>query len=138
MQVQPYLFFDGRCEEALEFYRRAVGAEVTALIRFKDSPDPQERERVSAGTGDKVMHTSFRVGETTVLASDGRCLGRPAFQGFALSLTVPNDDEAERVFGAFADGGQVQMPLAKTFFSSRFGMVADRFGVSWMVYVAEG
>lgn len=134
MQVQSYLFFDGRCEEAVEYYRRALGAEVQALIRFKDSPDPQERGR--AGAEDKIMHTSFRVGETTILASDGRCLGRPAFQGFALSLTVPDDDEAERAFGALADGGQVQMPLAKTFFSSRFGMVADRFGVLWMVWVA--
>jgi PhnB protein len=133
MQVQPYLFFDGRCEEAVEFYRRALGAEVTMLMRFKESPDPAG---VPAGGEDKVMHMSFRIGETTVLASDGQCLGGPTFQGFSLSLTVSNDAEAERTYAALADGGQVQMPLAKTFFSSRFGMVADRFGVSWMVYVA--
>jgi PhnB protein len=133
MQVQPYLFFDGRCEEAVEFYRRALGAEVTMLMRFKESPDPAT---VPAGSGDKVMHMSFRIGDTTLLASDGRCLGRPSFEGFSLSLTVPSDAQAERFFAALADGGQVQMPLAKTFFSSRFGMVADRFGVSWMVYVA--
>jgi PhnB protein len=132
MQVQPYLFFDGRCEEALAFYRGALGAEVTMLMRFKESPDPS---MVAPGTGDKVMHASVRIGETTVLASDGECHGAPSFQGFALSLTVPTEAEAERLFGALGDGGQVQMPLTKTFFSPRFGMVADRFGVSWMVYV---
>jgi PhnB protein len=136
MPVQPYLFFDGRCEEAVEFYRSALGAEVTMLVRFKDSPDPCEPGMVPPGAGDKVMHMSFRIGDTTVLASDGRCEGRPSFQGFSLSLTVPNDAEAERLFASLADGGQVQMPLTKTFFSSRFGMVADRFGVSWMIYVA--
>jgi len=133
MQVQPYLFLEGRCDEAIAFYRGALGAEVTMLMRCKESPDPA---MVAPGTGDKVMHASFRIGETTVLASDGRCQGAPSFQGFALSLTVPTEAEAERLFGALGDGGQVQMPMAKTFFSPRFGMVADRFGVSWMVYVA--
>lgn len=137
MQVQPYLFFDGRCEEALEFYRRILGAEVTMLTRFKDSPNPQEPGMVPPGAGDKVMHASFRIGDTTVMASDGRCQGRPSFEGFALSLTLRTDAEAERLFASLADGGQVQMPLTKTFFSSRFGMVADRFGVSWMIYVAS-
>jgi PhnB protein len=136
MQVQPYLFFDGRCEEAVEFYRSTIGAEVTMLMRFKDSPDPHEHSMVPPGAADKVMHVSLRIGETTVLASDGQCLGRPSFQGFALSLTVPDEAEAERLFAALADGGQVQMPLTKTFFASRFGMVVDRFGVSWMIYVA--
>ena len=132
MQVQPYLFFDGRCEEALAFYRGALGAEVTMLMRFKESPEPGV---TMPGSGDKVMHASVRIGETTMLASDGRCQGAPSFQGFALSLTVPTEAEAERLFGALGDGGQVQMPMTKTFFSPRFGMVADRFGVSWMVYV---
>jgi PhnB protein len=136
MQVQPYLFLDGRCEEALEFYKSALGAEVTMLMRFKDSPEPCEQGMVPPGAEDKVMHSSFRIGDTTVLASDGRCTGRPSFQGFALSLTAPHDAEAERLFAALADGGQVQMPLTKTFFSSRFGMVADRFGVPWMIVVA--
>jgi PhnB protein len=131
MQIQPYLFFEGRCEEAIEFYRGALGAEVTMLMRFKDSPEP-----VSHGSEDKVMHANLRIGETTVLASDGRCHGRPSFQGFALSLTVPDESEAERLFAALSDGGQVQMPMTKTFFSPRFGMVADRFGVFWMIYVA--
>ena len=137
MLVQPYLSFDGRCEEAIEFYRSTIGAEVTMLMRFKECPAPAEPGMVPPGAGDKVMHMSFRIGDTTVLASDGRCLGQPNFQGFALSLTVPSDAEAERLFTALADGGQVQMPLGKTFFSSSFGMVADRFGVGWMVYVAS-
>ena len=132
MQIQPYLFFDGRCEEAVEFFRSALGAEVTMLMHFKDSPDPT---MCSGGTLDKVMHMEFRIGGTTVLASDGRCGGAPSFQGFALSLTVPNEAEAERRFAALSDGGEVQMPLAKTFFSPRFGMVADKYGVSWMVFV---
>ena len=133
MQVQPYLNFDGRCEEALDFYRGALGAEVTMLMRFKESPEPG---MVSPGSEDKVLHASFRVGEATVMASDGRCKGQPSFQGISLALTAPDDAEAERRFAALAYGGQVQMPLTKTFFSSRFGMVADRFGVSWMVLVA--
>jgi PhnB protein len=136
MQVQPYLFFDGRCEEAIEFYRKALGAEVTMLMRFKDSPEPAQPGMVPPGAENKVMHASIRIGDSTVLASDGRCLGKPSFQGFALSLTAASDAEADRLFAALGEGGQVQMPLAKTFFSSRFGMVADRFGVSWMIYVA--
>ena len=135
MLIQPYLFFDGRCEEAVEFYRTTLGAEVTMLMRFRDSPEPHQPGMVPPGAEDKVMHMSFRVGESTVLASDGRCLGQPNFQGFALTISVQDDAEAERVFAALAAGGQVQMPLAKTFFSSRFGMVADRFGVAWMVIV---
>ena len=133
MQIQPYLFYDGRCDEAIEFYRRVLGAEVTMLMRFKESPDPGS---VPAGGEDKVMHANLRIGESTVLASDGHGLGRPSFQGFALSVTADDEAQVERIYVGLADGGQVQMPLAKTFFSSRFGMVADRFGVSWMVYVA--
>jgi len=133
--LQPYLFFDGRCEEALEFYRKAMGAEVTSLMRFKDSPEPSMA--CPSAKPEKVMHASFRVGETTVMASDGQCTGQPSFQGFSLSLTVSTEAEAEKLFGALANGGQVQMPLAKTFFSSRFGMVADRFGVGWMILVAQ-
>ena len=137
MQVQTALFFDGRCEEAVEFYRSALGAEVTMLMHFKDSPVPPEPGMLAPGHEDKVMHMRFRIGETTVLASDGRCTGQPHFQGFSLSLTAPSDAEVERLFAALADGGQIQMPLTKTFFSSRFGMVADRFGISWMIYVAR-
>ena len=136
LTLQPYLFFDGRCEEALEFYRATLGAEVLALMRFKDSPEPPQPGMCAPGSENKVMHASFRIGDATVMASDGRCTGHPNFQGFSLSLTVKSESEAERLFGALGKGGQVQMPLSKTFFSARFGMVADKFGVSWMVYVA--
>jgi PhnB protein len=132
MQVQPYLNFNGRCEEALDFYRRALGAEMTMLMRFKESPDPA---MVTPGSENKVMHSSFRVGETIVGASDGRCQGQTNFQGISLTLIVRDEAEAKERFDALSDSGQVQMPLAKTFFSPSFGMVADRFGVSWMVYV---
>ncbi len=138
MQVQPYLFFDGRCEEAVEFYRNTLGAEEMMLMRYKDSPEPpQPGCMIPAGSENKVMHTCLRIGETMVMASDGRCEGRPTFQGFSLALTAPSETEADRLFAALADGGQVQMPLGKTFFSPRFGMVADRFGVSWMIVVAQ-
>lgn len=136
MLVEPYLFFDGRCEEALEFYSKAVGAEVTALIRFKDSPEPVPEGMVPPGSGNKVMHANLRIGKTTVMASDGNCGGKPSFQGMSLSLSVPNAAEAERLFKALGDGGRIEMPLGKTFFSEKFGMVADRFGVSWMVLVS--
>src|SRR6266511_356098 len=131
--VQPYLCCEGRGEEAVEFDRETLGAQVETLMRFKDSPDPS---MCAPGAGDKVMHASFRIAETTVMAPDGQCTGRPSFQGFSLSLTAPDAAEADRLFAALGDGGQVQMPLTKTFFSPRFGMVADRFGVSWMIYVA--
>jgi PhnB protein len=136
MQVQPYLNFDGRCEEALEFYRGALGAEVTALIRFKDHPAPPgENCAIPPGAENKVMHSSFRIGTTTVMASDCHSGGHPSFQGFSLSLTAPDADVARRLFAALADDGEVKMPLAATFFSPSFGVVADRFGVSWMIYV---
>ena len=135
MHVQPYLFFNGRCEEAIEFYKKTLGAEVAMLLRMKDSPEPAQPGMVPPGSENKIMHTTFRIGDTTLMASDGRCEGQPNFQGFSLSVAVPNEAEANRVFAALADGGQVQMPLAKTFWSPRFGMVADRFGVSWMISV---
>ena len=137
MQVQPYLSFDGRCEEALEFYRKALGAEVLMLMRYRESPEPPPPGMLPPGAENKVMHASLRIGDTTLMASDGHCQGRPGFQGISLSLTVANVAEAERRFAALADGGKVQMPLTKTFFSPGFGIVADRFGVSWMVHVAS-
>lgn len=137
MTIQPYLFFDGRCEEALEFYKKTLGAEVTTLMRFKECPEPQTGEGCGDGRVDpeKVMHCEIRIGETRLLASDGMCQGRPKFEGISLTLSVANDAEAERRFAALAESGQIQMPLTKTFFSSKFGMVADRFGVSWMIIV---
>lgn len=133
MLVQPYLFFEGRCEEALTFYRSALGAEVTALMRFNESPEPVSADMCPPGSEAKVMHASFRIGDTTLFASDGRAQGQPVFQGFSLSITAPSDAEAQRLFTALSEGGKVQMPLGKTFYASSFGMVADRFGVSWMV-----
>ena len=135
MHVQPYLFFEGRCEEAIEFYRNALRAEVTMLMRFKDSPEAPPPGATPPGRDNKVMHASFRIGDTEVMASDGCCSGEAGFRGISLSLTVADEAQAERVFDALAQGGQVQMPLAKTFYSPRFGMVADRFGVSWMIIV---
>jgi PhnB protein len=134
MIVQAYLSFDGRCEEAIEFYKRALGAEVQMLTRFKDGPADQ-KSMISPGSEDKVMHASLRIGETVVMCSDGRNRGEPNFQGFCLSLTAANEAEADRVFAALGDGGKVTMPLAKSFFAERFGMVDDRFGVHWMVIV---
>jgi PhnB protein len=134
-EVGPYLFFDGRCEEAIEFYRKALGAEVDMLTRFKDSPEPQQPGMVPPGSENKVMHANLRIGGNQVMASDGRCGGKPHFDGFALSLGVGTEAEADQRFKALTDGGKVQMPLTKTFFSPRFGMVTDRFGVTWMVMV---
>jgi len=136
MHIQPYLFFNGRCEEAIEFYKKALGAEVLMLMRCKESPEPPPPGTIPPGSEEKIMHVCFRVGDTSVMASDGRCTGQADFRGFSLSLAVPNEAEADRKFAALAEGGQVQMPLAKTFWSPRFGMVADRFGVGWMVTVA--
>jgi PhnB protein len=133
--LQPYLFFDGRCQEAIDFYKQAVGAQVEMLMHFKDSPEPPQ-PGCGPIPGDKVMHANIRIGNSTVLASDGRCEGKPNFQGFSLSLTTANEAEAEKFFNALSQGGQVQQPLTKTFFSPRFGMLADKFGVGWMVYVA--
>ncbi len=137
MLVQPYLFFDGRCDEAVAFYRDSLGAEVMTVMHYKDCPDTPPPGMIPSGSENKVMHAAFRIGETTVMASDGRCQGHPSFQGFSLSITVANEAEADRMFGALADGGKVSMPLGKTFFSPRFGMVADRFGVGWMVIVVH-
>ena len=137
MQVQSYLSFEGRTEEALEFYGSKLGAKVEMLIRFSEAPPPQDPQQcmIPPGSDNKVMHASFRIGDSVLLASDGMCTGKPTFHGISLTLNVKDVAEAERVFGALAEGGQVQMPLVETFFSPRFGMVADRFGVSWMVLV---
>ena len=132
MNLQPYVFFDGRCDEALEFYKTAIGAEAETLMRFKDAPD---QSMVSPGSTNKVMHAQVRVGDATILMSDGRNQGKPTFQGFALTITAANEAEADKLFGALAAGGTVTMPMAKTFFSPRFGMLTDKFGVGWMVIV---
>ena len=134
MQVQSYLWFDGRCEEALEFYKNAVGAKVEMLMRNKESPEPPPGMKAPP---EKIMHAAFRIGDTQVLASDGMCGGAPKFQGFALALDAKDDAEAKRFLGALSEGGQVQMPLSPTFFATSFGMLTDRFGVGWMVLAAK-
>ncbi len=136
MHLESYLFFNGRCEEAIEFYKRALGAEVLMLMRNKESPEPTPPGMLPPGSENKVMHATIRVGSSNLMLSDGRCDGKPVFNGFSLSLDAASEAEAERLFTALADGGAVQVPLAKTFWSPRFGMVADRFGVGWMVSVA--
>jgi PhnB protein len=133
--VQAYLFFSkGNCEEAVEFYRKAVGAEVEMMLRFKESPDPMPPGMLAPGYENKIMHTSFRIGQTTVMASDGCGAGeKTEFNGFSLSLAVTTEAEADRYFNALAVGGKVTMPLGKTFWSPRFGMLEDRFGIGWMI-----
>jgi PhnB protein len=135
MEIQPYLFLEGRCEEAAEFYRSAVGAEVLMMMRYKDSPDPDQKQKCGGVDQNKIMHMSLRIGQSTLLLSDGMCKAPPKFEGFSLALTVLNEAEAKRVFATLSEGGAVKMPLAKTFFSPAFGMLTDRFGVMWMVLV---
>lgn len=132
MTVQPYLFFNGKCEEALAFYKEAIGAQVEMMMRYGESPE-KDSGRLPPNSENKIMHASFKVGDTLIMASDGHCSGATAFQGFGLALGAANDSEAEKMFAAIGKGGQVQQPLVKTFFASTFGMVTDRFGVLWMV-----
>jgi PhnB protein len=132
--LQPYLFFGGRCEEALQFYRQALGAEIDMLMRYKESPEPMPPGMVPPGYENKVMHATFRIDGNTLMASDG-CGEAPGFDGFSLALTVATEADADRAFGALSAGGKITMPLTKTFWSPRFGMVTDRFGLGWMVSV---
>jgi PhnB protein len=134
MQIQPYLFFDGRCEEAIEFYKKAVGATVQMVMRFKDAPD---QSMISPGSADKVMHASIRIGDATLLVSDGRNTGHPEFKGFGLTIYASSEAEADKLFAALGEGGRVTMPMDKTFFAKRFGMLSDKFGVAWMVIVQK-
>jgi PhnB protein len=136
--IQPYLFFEGRTEEALEFYRAALGAEVAFLMKYKDSPEGEAKcPDGSAPPGEKVMHCAFKVGDSLLMASDGFCSGKPNFQGFSLSYPAKDAADAKRRFDALAAGGKVGMPLGETFFAEAFGMVTDRFGVSWMVLAGQ-
>ena len=132
MPIQPYLSFEGRADEAVEFYKKALGATVQMLMRFKEAPD---QSMISPGSGEKVMHAALKIGDATVLLSDGRNSGKATFQGINLTLYAKDPTEADKVFNALADGGEVRMPLGKTFFSPAFGMLADKFGVGWMIIV---
>ncbi len=133
MKIEPYLFFNGRCEEAIDFYKTALGAETTMLMRVSESPEPEMPARLPPGSGKKIMHASLRIGDTSLMMSDGMCSGQLNFQGITLSLGVSDEAQAQKCFAALSQGGTVNMPLAKTFYSPQFGMVTDRFGVSWMV-----
>jgi PhnB protein len=132
MLIQPYLFFEGRADEAIEFYKKVLGAKVEMAMRFKEAPD---QSMISPGSKDKVMHAAVKIGDATVLMSDGRNTGKPNFQGFSLTLYAKDEAEADKLFGALGEGGEVRMPMDKTFFAKRFGMVADKFGVGWMIIV---
>ena len=133
MEIQPYLFFEGRCDEAIEFYKSALGAEVKMLMRYKESPEGM----CQPGMEEKVMHSALGINGGTILASDGMASGNPKFEGISLSLPARDEAEAERFFNALADGGKVVQPLIQTFFSPRFGMLSDRFGVHWMILVPQ-
>jgi PhnB protein len=135
MRVQPYLFFDGRCQEALDFYTSVLNAEIMSIMRFKESPVPPDESMTGPDAGDKIMHATFRIGDSVLMASDGRCQGTPNFEGVSLTITLSAADRAGEIFAALADGGDIQMPMTQTFFAQSFGMVADRFGLSWMVLV---
>jgi PhnB protein len=137
MNVQPYLYFDGRSQEAIDFYKGAIGAKVETIMHFKDAP-AEVQSQIKPGMADKVMHACIKVGDTPVFVSDGNCNEASLqFQGITLTINADSDAEADKLFGALGNGGQIQMPMAETFFASRFGMVADKFGVSWMVLAAK-
>lgn len=139
MHIQPYLNFDGRCEEAINFYKSAVGAKVNMMMRFSDSPEPLDPKMVPPGNESKIMHASFQIGDTVINGADCASQGRPNFEGISLTLNAASDAEAERVFNGLAEGGKIQQPLIKTFFASSWGVLVDRIGVSWMVVVmAQG
>jgi PhnB protein len=135
MQVQPYLMFGGRCQEAVDFYREVLGAEVPMLMRFKEAPESPPPGMMPDNWGDKVMHCELKIGDTVVMASDGCSTSGTEFKGFSLTVSAASEAEADRLFAALSAQGQVTMPLAKTFFSPRFGILVDRFGISWMVIV---
>jgi len=135
--LQPYLFFEGRAEEAIAFYRQSLGAEVEMILRYGESPEPPSPDKVPPAMLSKIQHASLRIGGSTVSLSDGRCSGTPDFRGFAVTLVMQEGADVERTFTALSDGGHVVQPLIETFFTPRFGMVVDRFGVMWMLYVPQ-
>jgi len=138
MEVQSYLIFNGRCEEAINFYKKSLGAKVEMMMRFKENPDKDKNPNCMPADDNKIMHAAFKVGDTMVMGSDGMAAGgKPEFKGFSLTVSAKDEAEAEKTFAALSDGGKVEMPLTKTFFSSKFGMLNDKFGIGWMVIVAQ-
>jgi PhnB protein len=133
MHVTPYLGFEGRCDEAIAFYKSAVGAEVNSLMRFKDMPGGCPEGSPSSTHPEKVMHSELKIGDSLVFLSDGHCTGSTKFEGISLTLAASSDAQAQKIFSALAVEGKVMMPLGKTFFASQFGMLTDRFGVAWIV-----
>ncbi|HEX4125838.1 MAG TPA: VOC family protein [Tepidisphaeraceae bacterium] len=133
MHVNPYLSFEGKCDQAIDFYKSAAGAEVSSLMRYKEMPGGCPEGSPSSAHPEKVMHAELKIGDSTILASDGRCTGQPKFEGITLAISVPTDAQGQKIFNGLAAGGKVTMPLGKTFFSSQFGMLQDRFGVGWLV-----
>ena len=134
MALQPYLFFDGRTEEAIDFYKKAIGADVEMLMRWKDCPD---KSAVTPQNENKIMHASIKLGDDRILMSDGECHDKADFKGFSLTISAKTEADADKYFNALSAGGQVRMPMTKTFFSSKFGMLNDKFGIGWMVIVAQ-
>jgi PhnB protein len=132
MDVQPYLSFEGRAQEALDFYKSAIGATVDMVMHFKEAP-PEMQAQMSPESKDKIMHAAFHIGKTQLFVSDGHCTGKPTFSGITLTINATSNGEAEKLFGALGKGGQTTMPMSETFFAHRFGMLADKFGVNWMV-----
>lgn len=135
MPIEPYLMFNGCCEEAIAFYRQALGAEVVMLMRYRESPDPPPPGMLPAGSDDKVMHATLRIGDANLMCSDGLNSGTREFKGISLSHTLPDEAAARRTFDALGAGGHVDMPIGRTFWSPCFGMLTDKFGVSWMISV---
>jgi PhnB protein len=133
MQVQPYLNFEGRAEEAIEFYKKAVGAKVTMMMRNKESPEAPPPGMLPPNSGEKIMHSALTIGDSVVMATDGMVSGKPKFEGVSLTISADSDSDAKKYFNNLAEGGEVTMPLNKTFFASSFGMLRDKFGVHWMV-----
>ena len=136
MDVQTTLNFYGRTEEALLFYGKTIDAETLFLMRFRDCPDPSPSR---PGLEEKIFHATFRIGSTEIRASDCGCEKPPTrttFAGFSLLLGVEIPQEAEHFFSALSDDGQIQIPLQETFFAERYGIVVDRFGISWKIVVS--
>ena len=137
MRIEPYLFFNGRAEEAIEFYKKALGAELQMLMRFKDAPEQPPPDKVAPGSENKVMHASLTIGGSVLMLSDGMASGKTDFKGFSLSISVNKEADADRIFAALAAGGKIEMPLGKTFWAPKFGMLTDKFGVGWMVNLEQ-
>lgn len=134
--TKPYLYLSGQCDEALAFYQQHLGATISMLIRFNESPKPLPTD-LPDGYEDKVMHCEFSVGDMSIMASDGCKESTGEFRGFSLTLTIADEAYARQAFQALSEGGEVNMPLSETFWSPLYGQVTDKFGISWMIMLPE-